>query len=134
MAYNKCAQLNGSCVSDQVSQGVNSPQYISAYYMALGDSLHHSFVALLLRQCYLGWKPSVQVDDPAVGKYIAMGLNKEAVVMAIRTLGDVQNKVGVSLFLCLSGDGVYESGAMSTAVRTLLTKLLLSSLCSDANK
>jgi hypothetical protein len=45
-----------------------------------------------------------------------MGLNKEAVVMAIRTLGDVQNKVGVSLFLCLSGDSVYESGAMSTTV------------------
>lgn len=134
MAYNKGVQVNGSCVSDQVSQGVNSPQCISACYMALGDSLDHPFVASLLRQCYLGWKPSVQVDDPAVGKYIAMGLNKEAVVMAIRTLGDVQNKVGWSLFLCLSGDGIYESGAMSTAVRTLLTKLLLSSLCSDAHK
>jgi hypothetical protein len=96
------------------------------------------WITLLLLCCsdtaIWGWKPSVQVDDPAVGKYIAMGLNKEAVVMAIRTLGDVQNKVGVSLFLCLSGDNVYESGAMSTAVRTLLSKLLLFSLCSDAHK
>jgi hypothetical protein len=96
------------------------------------------WITLLLLRCsdsaIWGWKPSVQVDDPAVGKYIAMGLNKEAVVTAIRTFGDVQNKVGVSLFLCLSGDGIYESGDMSTTVRTLLTELLLSSLCSDAHK
>jgi hypothetical protein len=50
----------------------------------------------------LAWNPSVQVEDPTVAKYVAMGLNKEAVVMAIRTFGDIQSKVWFLSFpLCL---------------------------------
>eukprot|EP00249_Psilotum_nudum_P002418 c15445_g1_i1 orf=222-866(+) len=33
------------------------------------------------------------VEDPVVSKYVAMGLSKEAVVMAVATFGDVQAKV-----------------------------------------
>lgn len=33
------------------------------------------------------------VEDPVVAKYVAMGLHKEAVVMAVATYGDAQNKV-----------------------------------------
>lgn len=33
------------------------------------------------------------VEDPGVSKYTAMGLNKEAVVLALATFGDVQTKV-----------------------------------------
>ncbi|KAH9570226.1 hypothetical protein CY35_02G029900 [Sphagnum magellanicum] len=60
-----------------------------------------------------------EVDDPAVGKYIAMGLNKEAVVMAIRTLGDVQNKV---LDFCPSYDRLLEMGFQPDAVAAALAK------------
>lgn len=50
----------------------------------------------------MAWNPSVQVEDPTVAKYVSMGLNKEAVVMAIRTFGDIQNKVWFLSFpLCL---------------------------------
>ncbi len=50
----------------------------------------------------MAWNPSVQVEDPTVAKYVSMGLNKEAVVMAIRTFGDIQNKVWLlSFLLCL---------------------------------
>ncbi|KAG6557096.1 hypothetical protein Mapa_001023 [Marchantia paleacea] len=50
-----------------------------------------------------GWEPARangepnltpgMVDDPVVRKYLAMGLHREAVVMAVTTYGDVQNKV-----------------------------------------
>ncbi|CAM6042699.1 unnamed protein product [Sphagnum compactum] len=60
-----------------------------------------------------------EVDDPAGGKYIAMGLNKEAVVMAIRTLGDVQNKV---LDFCPSYDRLREMGFQPDAVAAALVK------------
>lgn len=38
-------------------------------------------------------KESNLVQDPILNKYTAMGLNKEAVVLALAAFGDVQNKV-----------------------------------------
>jgi hypothetical protein len=77
----------------------------------------------------LAWNLSVQVEDPTVAKYVSMGLNKEAVVMAIRTFGDIQNKVWFLSFpLCLGM--VLVSLSMSTAARTISTQLF--SLCSHA--
>lgn len=35
-----------------------------------------------------------QGEDPIVRKYLLMGLSKEAVIAALKTYGDLQNKVG----------------------------------------
>ena len=35
-----------------------------------------------------------QGEDPTVRKYLLMGYSKEAVIAALKTYGDLQNKVG----------------------------------------
>ncbi|KAH9555320.1 hypothetical protein CY35_08G107800 [Sphagnum magellanicum] len=57
------------------------------------------------------------VEDPTVAKYVSMGLNKEAVVMAIRTFGDIQNKV---VDFCPSYSRLWEMGFQSDAVAAAL--------------
>ncbi|KAJ7569315.1 hypothetical protein O6H91_01G072400 [Diphasiastrum complanatum] len=53
------------------------------------------------------------VEDPVVHKYVSKGLNKEAVVMALATYGDVQNKV---VEFCPAYNLLREMGFPSDAV------------------
>mgnify|MGYP006950757452 CR=1 FL=1 len=43
----------------------------------------------------------VIAEDPVVLKYTSTGLNKEAVVLALATYGDIQTKASLSLSLSL---------------------------------
>ena len=44
----------------------------------------------------------VIVEDPVVLKYTSTGLNKEAVVLALATYGDIQTKASLSLSLSVN--------------------------------
>eukprot|EP00245_Coleochaete_scutata_P007637 TRINITY_DN23142_c0_g1_i1.p1 TRINITY_DN23142_c0_g1~~TRINITY_DN23142_c0_g1_i1.p1 ORF type:complete len:212 (+),score=34.42 TRINITY_DN23142_c0_g1_i1:181-816(+) len=55
-------------------------------------------------------KPLQPAEDPVVRKYTGAGLNREAVVLALATYGDVQNKV---LDFCASYGTLKEMGFLS---------------------